>query len=74
MANLDTFRQLGLSEDIIKALEKKGFESPSKIQEKTIPVFLTDERDIIGQAQTGTGKTAASATGNRMRKIGRAHV
>lgn len=59
MANLDTFRQLGLSEDIIKALEKKGFESPSKIQEKTIPVFLTDERDIIGQAQTGTGKTAA---------------
>jgi ATP-dependent RNA helicase DeaD len=54
-----TFRDLGLSEIILKALEKKGFEKPSQIQEETIPLMLSDERDIIGQAQTGTGKTAA---------------
>ncbi|RAP35196.1 RNA helicase [Candidatus Marinamargulisbacteria bacterium SCGC AAA071-K20] len=54
-----TFKDLGLSEILLKALEKKGFEEPSQIQAETIPVMLTDERDIIGQAQTGTGKTAA---------------
>lgn len=54
-----TFKDLGLSPVILEALEKKGFEKPSHIQEKTIPLMLTDPRDIIGQAQTGTGKTAA---------------
>ena len=54
-----TFRELGLSEIILAALDKKGFEQPTQIQEETIPLMLSDDRDIIGQAQTGTGKTAA---------------
>jgi ATP-dependent RNA helicase DeaD len=53
------FRALGLSEETISALEAKGFEKPSPIQEKTIPILLKGEVDVIGQAQTGTGKTAA---------------
>ncbi len=54
------FDQLGLSEEIFKAISDLGFESPSKIQEKAIPVLMTGA-DLIGQAQTGTGKTAAFA-------------
>lgn len=53
------FENLGLSENTLKALAKKGFEEPSPIQEQTIPILLKGEKDIIGQAQTGTGKTAA---------------
>jgi len=53
------FKELGLSEDILKVLEKKGFEQPSLIQQKTIPAILKGKKDLIGQAHTGTGKTAA---------------
>jgi ATP-dependent RNA helicase DeaD len=53
-----TFRDLGLSENVLKALDDMGFEEPSPIQEQTIPSLLRGE-DVIGQAQTGTGKTAA---------------
>ncbi len=53
-----TFRDLGLSEKVLKALDDMGFEEPSPIQEQTIPVVL-EGKDVIGQAQTGTGKTAA---------------
>lgn len=53
------FKALGISEKTLKALEKKGFTSPSPIQEKVIPILLQGDRDVIGQAQTGTGKTAA---------------
>lgn len=53
------FGALGLSEPTLRALAEKGFEEPTAIQRKIIPLFLTGERDIIGQAQTGTGKTAA---------------
>ncbi|MGL5051321.1 MAG: DEAD/DEAH box helicase [Fusobacteriaceae bacterium] len=53
------FRNLGLSDKILKALEKKGYEKPSPIQALTIPALLSGTKDIIGQAQTGTGKTAA---------------
>jgi ATP-dependent RNA helicase DeaD len=56
---LDEFKKLGLSESALSALEKKGFEEPTKIQEKIIPLFLKGDYDIVGQAQTGTGKTAA---------------
>ena len=56
---LDKFKALGLSERTIKALQKKGFEEPTKIQEQTIPLLLQGDMDIVGQAQTGTGKTAA---------------
>lgn len=55
-----TFNDLNLSEDLLKALAKVGYETPSPIQAETIPVIL-DGRDIVGQAQTGTGKTAAFA-------------
>ena len=47
------------SENVTSALQKKGWETPSPIQEKTIPLLLKDEKDVVGQAQTGTGKTAA---------------
>ncbi|MFH1878348.1 MAG: DEAD/DEAH box helicase [Candidatus Omnitrophota bacterium] len=56
---LEKFEQLGLSENTLSALRKKGFEEPTQIQEQVIPLLLRNEVDIIGQAQTGTGKTAA---------------
>ncbi|RAL55704.1 hypothetical protein BLD25_04170 [Candidatus Gracilibacteria bacterium GN02-872] len=56
---MKTFRDLGIREDILEAIEKKGYQNPSPIQERVIPVFLTGDKDIIGQAQTGTGKTAS---------------
>ena len=59
MAELEKFRALGISEGVLDALRQKGFEEPSPIQELTIPLLLKGERDVIGQAQTGTGKTAA---------------
>ncbi len=58
---MKTFEQLGLLQKNIKTLYDRGFEEPTEIQKKTIPVFLKDELDIIAQAQTGTGKTAAFA-------------
>jgi ATP-dependent RNA helicase DeaD len=57
--NYEKFKNLGLSDAILKELQKKGFEEPTEIQEKVIPVLMTSNSDIIGQAQTGTGKTAA---------------
>jgi len=59
MEKLKEFRALGLTEKTLKALKEKGFEKPSPIQSLTIPALLTGDKDIIGQAQTGTGKTAA---------------
>jgi ATP-dependent RNA helicase DeaD len=56
---LTTFKSLGLSEPILKALNDLGFEEPSAIQAQAIPELLGDARDLIGLAQTGTGKTAA---------------
>lgn len=55
------FQDLGLSETTLAALTKKGFEEPTEIQALTIPLLLENEKDIIAQAQTGTGKTAAFA-------------
>ncbi|HHM20543.1 MAG TPA: DEAD/DEAH box helicase [Bacteroidetes bacterium] len=59
MTNQLTFEELGLSEDILEALAKKGFKIPTPVQAQTIPLLLNGDKDIIGQAQTGTGKTAA---------------
>lgn len=56
---LEEFRELGLSDQTIAALQAKGFETPSPIQRLTIPVLLANKNDVIAQAQTGTGKTAA---------------
>ena len=53
-----TFRDLGLKEDILTALDELGYENPSPIQAQAIPELLAGH-DVIGQAQTGTGKTAA---------------
>ncbi len=53
------FEALGLSEAMLKAISSKGFEKPSPIQALTIPFLLNSEQDVIAQAQTGTGKTAA---------------
>ena len=55
---MTTFRDLGLQEDILTALDELGYEEPSPIQERAIPELLAGH-DVIGQAQTGTGKTAA---------------
>src|ERR1044072_5294158 len=55
---MTTFAELGLSEPILEALRHLGYERPTPIQEQTIPALLQG-RDIIGQAQPGTGKTAA---------------
>jgi ATP-dependent RNA helicase DeaD len=54
------FKELGLKDEILKAIEEQGFEEAFPIQEACIPVLLTD-RDVIGQAHTGSGKTAAFA-------------
>ena len=53
-----TFKELGLSEPVTDALAHLGYDQPTPIQEQTIPLLL-EGRDVIGQAQTGTGKTAA---------------
>ena len=54
------FDELNLIEPILKALREKNYEEPTKIQEKAIPVIL-NRQDVLGSAQTGTGKTAAFA-------------
>ena len=56
---MKSFLELGLSKHTLHALTKKGFEEPTEIQALTIPLLLRNEKDIIAQAQTGTGKTAA---------------
>ncbi|WP_203292813.1 DEAD/DEAH box helicase [Luteirhabdus pelagi] len=54
-----SFKELGLDEKILQAVTDMGFETPSEVQEKTIPILLDRETDIVSLAQTGTGKTAA---------------
>lgn len=54
-----TFEELGLDEALLRAVGDLGFESPTPIQEAAIPVMLQTDDDILGLAQTGTGKTAA---------------
>ena len=56
---MNLFSESGLSPEIIKAVSELGYESPTEIQKQTIPFILSDIRDLIALAQTGTGKTAA---------------
>ncbi len=56
---MTTFYEMGLEAEILQALEELHFHTPTPIQEKTIPLLLTSQEDIIALAQTGTGKTAA---------------
>lgn len=56
---MTTFEELGVSGPLRKAIEDLGFETPMPVQERVIPRLLSDAKDIIALAQTGTGKTAA---------------
>lgn len=56
---MNPFLELGIREEVVNAISELGFEKPSEIQEKAIPVLLTGNDDFVGLAQTGTGKTAA---------------
>lgn len=56
---LEEFISLGISKPVINALSALGFEKPSEIQQKAIPYLLENDADMVGLAQTGTGKTAA---------------
>lgn len=54
------FKDLGLSEEILEAIEKLGYKKPSEVQEKVIPLILKS-KDVVAKSQTGSGKTAAFA-------------
>ena len=54
-----TFDELGLSADILKAIERMGYKEPTPVQAEVIPRLLENRGDLVALAQTGTGKTAA---------------
>lgn len=56
---MKTFEELGVAPELLKAIGELGFEHPMPIQEMVIPHLLEKEGDVVGLAQTGTGKTAA---------------
>jgi ATP-dependent RNA helicase DeaD len=56
---MSNFQQLGLEDQFLQAIADLGFETPSEVQEKAIPILLDSETDLVSLAQTGTGKTAA---------------
>ncbi len=56
---MKTFSELGLSEEIIRAIEEMGYVNPMPVQEEVIPSLLGENNDLVALAQTGTGKTAA---------------
>lgn len=56
---MNTFQELGLNEDLLHAITDLGFETPSDVQSKAIPILLEKDTDLVALAQTGTGKTAA---------------
>jgi ATP-dependent RNA helicase DeaD len=58
--SITSFKQLALKDSLLKSLDEIGYETPSPIQSQTIPLLL-EGKDLVGQAQTGTGKTAAFA-------------
>ncbi|MDD3268393.1 MAG: DEAD/DEAH box helicase [Syntrophomonadaceae bacterium] len=69
--NNEGFNSMGLKEDLLKMIDEKGFEQPTPIQQKTIPLAIAG-LDVMGQAQTGTGKTASFGIPilNKVRKGG----
>jgi len=56
---MTSFKDFNLNPNLLRAIEAKGFEQPSEIQEKAIPLILNNDNHVVGKAQTGTGKTAA---------------
>ena len=67
---MSTFAELGLRSELLDAVAAEGYIHPTPIQRETIPIAL-EGRDVVGSAQTGTGKTAAFMLPSQ---IGRAHV
>jgi ATP-dependent RNA helicase DeaD len=59
LTTMTTFEELGLDARLIQATDALGFKTPTPIQEQAIPVLLSGTKDLVGLAQTGTGKTAA---------------
>ena len=59
MTTYKIFKELGLRQDLLTYIQKKGFKNPTEVQQLAIPKLLEDDKDLIVQAQTGTGKTAA---------------
>ncbi len=53
------FRELGIKKELVRGLQEMNIIEPSEIQKKMIPILLSGQKDVVGQAQTGTGKTAA---------------
>ncbi len=53
-----TFKELGLKDEILRAIEELGYENAMPVQERSIPFMMNDTRDLVALAQTGTGKTA----------------
>src|ERR671918_502736 len=70
MSAVTTFSDLGLEQDLLLTLEELGYSDPTPIQERAIPELLAGH-DVIGQAQTGTGKTAAFGPLRNPRRGGR---
>ena len=62
MTNVEKFKVLGISENILKVIAELGFSEPSEIQQKTIPLVI-EGKDVIGKSATGSGKTLAFAAG-----------
>jgi len=56
---MSDFSSMGLNEPIISAIKKLGFNEPTEVQKKSIPLLIDKPKDIVSLAQTGTGKTAA---------------
>ena len=56
---MNNFKNLGIEQKLIDSILELGFENPTPVQEKAIPLVLNDRSDLIALAQTGTGKTAA---------------
>ena len=56
---MSEFKKIGLEKNLLLGVEKMGFETPSEVQSKTVPVLLEKDTDLVALAQTGTGKTAA---------------
>ena len=56
---MKTFEELGVSQDIRRAIEEMGYAYPMPVQEEVIPYLLGEDNDVVALAQTGTGKTAA---------------
>lgn len=57
---MKTFEELGVRDDLRKAIEELGFENPMPVQEKVIPHLLNEDGDVVALAQTGTGKPRLS--------------